>query len=241
MERTVVITKSTDYGKIKFMRGNRSISLPHLANLTKNILRRNLLPYEPIIINEHYEIIDGQHRFMIAQTNKIPFYYVVLEGGSLTDVQMLNSGTSNWSCRDYMNSYASTGIKSYELLKYYTDTFSLSPMNLLRLLPEHVTGGSEYSKFKKGLFIVEDESAAEMRILAYMKLKHYCETLKVFQDRDFVNAFLKFIKTKTVEELIAQCELYNQKIVYHEKERDYLHQFADILNWRKKKNRTPFF
>ena len=52
---------TTDYFLFKPINGNRNINRLHLSRLKKSIEENYL--FTVIIVNENYEIIDGQHRF----------------------------------------------------------------------------------------------------------------------------------------------------------------------------------
>lgn len=237
--KAVIIQKTEDYKLFKFVRGNRIPSKGHLYHLTKSVLKKNLLPYEPILVNENYEVIDGQHRLMVAKSNKLPIYYIIAEGLGLEDVQMLNSNMSVWSARDYMNSYADLGNSHYILLRDLVTMYSLNVGNVLTLITQE--DSRKWMLFKKGQFIINDLKQAEEIVLAYAKMKNYVAEKIVFSDRDFVRAIKILIKKVSIEEFIARLNMSGEKIEYHEKVRDYLHQFENIMNYRMRKNTQRLF
>lgn len=76
------IQVSYDYGLFKLMGGNREIDYNHVKRLKKSMQAHpDLSPSNAIEVNEHYYIIDGQHRRMAWQELGMPVYFVVNEGG----------------------------------------------------------------------------------------------------------------------------------------------------------------
>lgn len=87
------VCQTNDYSLFKTLKGNRSINQAHLYRLTKSIKEKYLL--SPIVVNEHFEIIDGQHRFNAAKANNLPINYMIAVGYGLNEVQILNTNSSN--------------------------------------------------------------------------------------------------------------------------------------------------
>ena len=70
------IKVTTNYDLFSFMPGNRDIAKKNM--LVKSIEKIDLTEYKPIIVNENYVIIDGQHRFMACKELEKPIYYIIL-------------------------------------------------------------------------------------------------------------------------------------------------------------------
>lgn len=103
---------SEDYRKFKSLLGNRYIKESKVENIASNIQEVGWLR-QPILVNENYEIIDGQHRFEALKSLGMPIEYVIDEGTTLNECQALNRFQSNWTIGDYVNSYADTGNIDY--------------------------------------------------------------------------------------------------------------------------------
>ena len=57
---TFQVRYTTDYSKFKLMPDNRDVDKKHVAELIINIRKRGQL--QPILINEKWEVLDGQGR-----------------------------------------------------------------------------------------------------------------------------------------------------------------------------------
>ena len=69
-----------------------------------------------IIVNENYEIIDGQHRFDVIKELGLPLNYVICGGYGLNEVHILNQNSKTWNVDDYLDGYCLLGYTDY--LKY---------------------------------------------------------------------------------------------------------------------------
>jgi hypothetical protein len=150
-----------DYDLFTFMEGNRPVNELHLKRIAHSMQENYLL--SPILVNERYEIVDGQHRFNAAVQNGLPVYYIIGKGYGLKEVHRLNSNHRNWSVMEYAAGYASMGQKDYSIYMDFADRFGFSHDVNLRLLVGKWAGGkNELSNlFKLGDFKVHDLKKAE--------------------------------------------------------------------------------
>ena len=77
----VMITKN--YNMFTSIAGNRNLNPIHLKNLKESIAIKQI-PV-PIVVNEKYQICDGQNRFQVCCELNLPVYYIVIEGLTLED------------------------------------------------------------------------------------------------------------------------------------------------------------
>jgi len=112
------VYKTNDLSIFKQIEGNRPPNPQHVRRLTQSIKENGLL-CNPILVNEHFEVIDGQHRLLAAKNAESEIYYIVLIGYKLDQVHTLNLNQKNWNRKDFMNGYAEMGITSYIKLKEF--------------------------------------------------------------------------------------------------------------------------
>lgn len=103
---------SENYDQFKFKYGNRDVSKRRVAAIARNI-EENGWFCNPILVNEHMEIIDGQHRFTALKELGMPIEYVLIRGITLREARMLNSTSRNWGAQNYVDSYAADGNINY--------------------------------------------------------------------------------------------------------------------------------
>lgn len=114
------VYKTNDLSIFKQIDGNRVPNLQHIKRLADSI-RVHGMKCNPILVNENYQVIDGQHRLMAAKESDSFVYYIIINGYSLDEVHTLNLNQKNWSKRDFMDGYANMGLNSYVKLKKFVD------------------------------------------------------------------------------------------------------------------------
>lgn len=111
---TIKIQTSKDYKAFRRIKGNREIKKAHVNKLRTAIEGDpQVIEYNPILVNEKMEIIDGQHRFEAIKQLNLPVHYQTVQGLTLENVQALNSNTKSWTPNDYAYAYAELGNKHY--------------------------------------------------------------------------------------------------------------------------------
>ena len=115
------VYKTTDYDKFKIVNGNRDINEVHVKRLIQSFQNNHLVSI--ITVNEKFQIIDGQHRFLASKEKQLPLYYVILKGYGLEEVQVLNTNSSNWKKVDHLKSYCDLGYASYIQMQKFMDDF----------------------------------------------------------------------------------------------------------------------
>ena len=134
MANNSTIQSTRDYDKFSLLRGNRLVIPGHVARLTTSILQKNMLAQNPIIVNEKFDVIDGQHRLEVARNNDLEIFYIVIPGAMLEEIITLNSNNRVWNSMDYVNSYASQGDKDFLWLKEYVEENGISISQALLFL-----------------------------------------------------------------------------------------------------------
>lgn len=152
------IQNSKNYKQFEMVKGNRPVNRKKIKNLkdeAKNGL--NLFPYCPIVVykdQDKFKIIDGQHRFVASTEMKAPVYYVVCEQLSLVQIAKLNSNSSNWTNKNFLDCFIKTGLEDYKdvahLIKTYKVSYSVA-CDLL-MLGHTRSKGSTLEKFREGQF-----------------------------------------------------------------------------------------
>ena len=123
-KRELRVFKTKQYAIFRRMEGNRSVTSKRAGRIRESIESIGLIPV-PIVVNEHMEIIDGQGRFEACKSLGLPIYYMVVPGLKLADCVSMNINSTQWSQKDYIDSYAETGNKNYQRLKRLIESYDL--------------------------------------------------------------------------------------------------------------------
>jgi hypothetical protein len=164
-----------DYSLFKTIDGNRNINLLHLNRLLKSM--KEVYLFTCIIVNEFYQIIDGQHRFECCKELKLPLNYVMMKGYGLREVQILNQNSKTWNADDFLEGYCKLGYEHYiEYLKFKTK-FEFGHNECMLLL-----GGSDnghnIKEFYAGNFKIKDYNLAHDKAQKICMIGRYYDGYK---------------------------------------------------------------
>lgn len=80
----------------------------------------------PIIVNENFEVIDGQTRLAACKELGVPAYYIVVPKIGIDECMVLNANSKTWTIFDYIVSYAEQGNENYKrILQLATNGFGI--------------------------------------------------------------------------------------------------------------------
>jgi len=148
----IKISKTKDYSKFKFLKGNRQLDRRNINTLIDSIKNNNLLSCNPIIVNSKMEVIDGQHRLEVCKKLKLEVYYVELDAKDTSLNSIINLQYSKrWVGEDYLQYYISQGRHNYILLRDFAETYNISLDTVLNVLYRNARGsGGAKKAFKEG-------------------------------------------------------------------------------------------
>jgi hypothetical protein len=138
------VNQTSDYARFKTLQGNRNVSKLHVKRLIESFREAYLL--SPIVVNQNYEIIDGQHRFEAAKELNLPINFIMCNDYSLQEVQLLNTNMKNWTKEDYLNAYCDLGYPEYLKFREFMGMFpEISIMSCEVILTDTVAGVNKKS------------------------------------------------------------------------------------------------
>jgi hypothetical protein len=162
---SIQVHTTTDYFLFKPVNGNRNKNMLHLNRLKKSISDNYL--FTVIIVNENYEIIDGQHRFEAIKELKLPLNYIIMKGYSLREVQILNANSKNWNAEDYLEGYCNLGYKDYMVYRNFKNKYNFGHNECMSLLSN--SRDVKLNLFYEGKFkvynLLEAEKKADLILL----------------------------------------------------------------------------
>ena len=124
MKTRIIQTKQ--YNKFNFFHTNRPIKESHVKKLMLSIQQHGLL--EEITVNENYDIIDGQHRYMALKKLQMPIYAKVKVGATIDSVLPSNLVRLGWTIESFLHHYARKGYLEYiEIGRAMKDSVRSSP------------------------------------------------------------------------------------------------------------------
>lgn len=139
---------TNDLTRFKIMGGNRIPNLNHIRRI-KSSMNENGVLMNPIIVNQMYEVVDGQHRLAAAKESKKGIYYIIAKNYTLKEVHTLNLNQKNWTVKDYMHGYANIGVIPYIKLKNFYENNNDFNVNDCIAMCSNVSGSNNNTLFQK--------------------------------------------------------------------------------------------
>jgi hypothetical protein len=243
------VLKTNDYHLFSFISGNRKVNLAHAKRLEKSFSRRQLV--SPIIVNEHYQIIDGQHRFKVCEKLKLPIHYIVVDGYGLDEVQILNTNSSNWKRTDYLNAYCDLGFTEYLKFRRFMQQYPMFGFQVVEMMLSNktITGkatssidlktstnksGSMYQRtFEEGEFKCVDYEYSCLMAERLLQVKNFAPN--IFSRRGFVAAVIVLLKNTSFDWDEFMKKLSQQPTALAEcvNVTQYRSLIEEIYNWKR--------
>ena len=233
------IYKTFDYDKFVIMDDNRIVNALHVKRLVESFKDELLIC--PIIVNERFEVIDGQHRLNAAIDSGMPVYYYMVKGYGADQVKKLNTHQKNWTKVDYLNSYASNQVQPYVLFKKFMADFPdfgfqgaeriLS--GLVNVKQESISGQRTTSKyFEEGKFFIPNLKKSYVNANKLLDFKPY---YKNFNRGVFISCMLPLFDSKIYNhnEMIKKLKLYPTQMVDCVNTEQYRNVLEEIYNRRR--------
>lgn len=194
------VYSTKNYAQFSSLKGNRTVNEIHVARLKESMSKRLL--FSPIIVNEYHEIIDGQHRFQACQSLDLPINYIVVKGYGLSEVQILNTNSTNWKKEDYLKGYCDLGYSQYIQFQKFMDMypdFGISACETMLVKKKGGVGKSASGKevrrkyFEEGSLQIDNFGKSVRIANMIMQVKPYYEG---FNKRNFVAAIVALLPNK---------------------------------------------
>ena len=116
-----------DYDQFILVATNRPVDKNHVLKLKNSITKKNLLHLNPIIVNEQFNVIDGQHRLQAARELELDIYFIKSQDIGQEDIATLNTNKKMWQIGDYVRYHAKNGKKAYHALQLFMKNFHFLP------------------------------------------------------------------------------------------------------------------
>jgi len=157
---------TTDYSIFKYKSGNRGLVNKHIDKIKDAISKHGYLESCPIIVNENYEILDGQHRFEACKQMGLPIHYVIEENTKQDLLIDLNILQRKWTLSDYVRYYAiEKANPNYQRLAELMTISQLDAATLLTMANDVKIGGTFLAKVKQGELILNGTTFMRVKVL----------------------------------------------------------------------------
>jgi len=222
-----------DYSLFKSIDGNRNLNLLHLNRLRKSMSEKYL--YTILMVNDKYEIIDGQHRFEVIKELGLPLHYIICEKYGLPEVHILNATQKTWNADDYLEGYCKLGNPDYIKYKIFKNKYDFQHNICMAMLGDYssVAGSNNIFQFHNGQFKIKNWQKAIDMADKIMLIEPFYEG---FKRRSFVYALITLFKKPQFEftEFIQKLRLQPTALINCVDTDQYITLIEEIYNYRRR-------
>ena len=158
-----------NWSSMTFLEDNRNIDDGDVKRLAESIKNEGQL--QPIVLNEKWEIIEGQHRVHACMLLDIPVLYIESDGATIQQTIIMNNNQKSWRNKDYLKCFSHKNhynSAEYKKIENFFNTYSLNFSVSINLLAGNENkkssftgGGTARKAFKEGNFQIKDLQKAE--------------------------------------------------------------------------------
>lgn len=240
------VLTTNDYSLFKFMHGNRDVNKLHIKRLVESFQDEYLLT--PLIVNQYYEIIDGQHRYMAAKELNLPINFIICNDYKLKQVQLLNTNMKNWKKIDYLNTFCDLGYDHYIKLKNFLEIYSDFTIECAITMLTNKLGKETKDNFllrtdtnKRGSYMIKNFENGEFEIYDYQLACVYAEKIleikpyyEGYNRRIFVCAMIHMFKHQNYNhsQYIQKLKLNPAALTHCNNVTQYKEVIEEIYNYR---------
>jgi hypothetical protein len=228
------VLETKDYGVFKKLKGNRELDNRHVQKLMKSIEEEQL--QIPIIVNDKFEIIDGQNRLSaIAQLGK-PVFFIIVKGYGIEQVTRANTNHDKWVAEDYLHRYINEGKEDYVKYKEFQEKYGFAHQISLSLLTGAQAGGKGGAPeaFENGTFKITQLKKANDIGDKIHRIKQYYDGYK---RRSFVFAMVHALEHPEFDfdKFMQKLQYMSTELVHAGSVKQYLTMLETIFNWKNNK------
>lgn len=229
------IYSTYNYEMFNYASANRETAEVHIEQLIDSFDVKYLIV--PIIVNEHMEIIDGQHRFEAAKKKGFPVYFIINKGYGILETQLLNTTQKNWSVDDFANFYCKLGKKDYIQYREFRLKYNYGHMESLAILLNTTTNFSKI--FREGSLtiknLVKANSIAE-------RIQDFSEYYKGYRKSRFVFAMITLFKNPQYDHtrMLHKMAIQQRNMVDCTTVENYVDLLEEIFNYKGQGKKVRF-
>jgi predicted RNA binding protein YcfA (HicA-like mRNA interferase family) len=252
------VLETRSYSMFKHMAGNRALNEQNIRSIMHQI--QHYGQQQPIIVNERYEVIDGQHRLEACKRLKKPVIFYKKKGARIQHVITTNAVGRKWTLLDHFNRFAAEGNENYarglEFIKHakkfgFSQTAAIAMMRGSHV--QYVMCDDGVIRANSGRVLHEKKAKVLYPVGNAMQLGYFqCPSQKELQEvlqsiqlfekfgfsktKTFVAALLRVMRVDEfeVERLKERALRYPSMFTHEPDSKHYLQMFDKVYNYRSK-------
>ena len=237
--QSLIISSTKNYDQFHVDPINRKVDPKHVKELIEAIQEKNLLREYPIVVDEHFKLIDGQHRLAAAKSLNVPVFFIVSREAKVEDIPLITSRVAHWTSANHLHSWIARDNQNYIALQKFNASYPFLTISMCRYL---LSGGTKNSidEFKQGEFQVVRPELAELVATTLLDFKRYTKLYTYFQ---FVNAVMHMVAHPKYDHkrMMTKLEYLSRRLVKCVDTQTYLDMLSEIYNYKVRENDVVVF
>lgn len=220
-----------DHNKFRKFPGNRTLKEGHVEKLMASIKQCDDLENHPIIVDEDYRVLDGQHRLEAAKRLGLAIYYKIDKDASHEKIIQINDCKLGWNIEDKFEYHIEYGNDDYRKIR---DLCKEIGVNLAVAL---MFNGSSRESVIKGqvVYNLTDKDVKDLTNVGLIyKMTNEKMGGKSAHTKPFARALYTFFQAEGIDsdDLVTKYKTSPRPIRPTSIE-DTLRQICDIYNYRR--------
>lgn len=242
----IKINQTKNYDLFNLLNENREIKEAKVAKILKSIEKGlNLLPYCPILVDELFYILDGQHRFEAAKRSNNFIYFIIVPNLHIKDVAEMNSNSDKWTLVDFITSYATGGNENYIKLLKVADKYKGTSLTVLSAIFSESgdrDGGANSRNLSSGNYKFSDSTLNHKIISHYNQIVEIHPKFKSMPSLRATVLIMREIKNYDTTRMIDKMIMYKKQreLTSYYAVKDILRSLEDVYNLFTKKDIVYF-
>lgn len=194
---------------------------------------KNFLEEYPIIVNEDFVVLDGQHRFYAAKEMGVLLYYIISQKYTIDDIARTNAMQKAWTATDYLDTNVNRGVEDYQILQAFMEKYGLGIEVSRSILVGAKMGLPQRNAFKNGEFKIKDYNKA-VKIAEH--IHQFREYFDGWKERIFVFAIINLFNHPEYnpDEMIMKVSYQNNKLRKCTDVKSYMRMLEEIYNYKRR-------
>lgn len=140
------VRMSRNYNMFKFKDGNRDLNYINVNKMEESLKKHGWVT--PIVVDNNYYIIDGQHRFQAAKNLGMPIAFIKMSNDfNVEAIRDINNAQEKWNTWDYVKSQADLGNVHFKYIQSLREKFAEVGVKVVEAAINEVTGYKKYLKY----------------------------------------------------------------------------------------------
>lgn len=233
----VIVHVTEDYNLFNKLEGNRMVNHKKVNKIKEAIEIEgiDILKYAPIIVDENFKILDGQHRFQVCKDLKRPVHFIQVNEMGIKEVAKINSNSTNWAVDDYLSTYCKLEKEAYLKVRELKGIYKANTLLIATMIHHGKIRERDIKEdFIDGTLTMIFLEWAIERLDLLKSFTHYTE--RPFSNR-FAQAVDKLVEGGLYdhEMMLDQLNKSGIKITRLDNPKTIISQMEEIMNWHKQK------